>query len=115
MTKTIDPFANDFCDSEESKQDDVSYIIPNIETKLSKPKRDACRDIVQEIRKFGVNQRQLVYLIYLLSLELENNEAMRAISKAASTAKEFVPVNEIEEQPKILLDESRQPKKLIVE
>lgn len=42
-----------------------------------------CRDIVQEIVKFGVSQEQLARLIYLLALELEDVEAMRSISSTA--------------------------------
>ena len=39
-----------------------------------------CREIVQEILNFGVNQRQLLKIAYLLSLELENRDDMVAIS-----------------------------------
>jgi hypothetical protein len=31
-----------------------------------------CRQIVREITNFGVNQRQIWYIMYLLALELEN-------------------------------------------
>jgi len=57
------------------------YVKPNIEAKLSSKKRQECRDIIQEIRQFGISQRQLVYLIYLLSLDLENLELMKALTK----------------------------------
>lgn len=39
----------------------------------------ACRKIVKEINNWGVSQRQLMMLIYLLSLELEDAEAMQII------------------------------------
>ena len=39
-----------------------------------------CREIVQEILNFGVNQRQLLKIAYLLSLELENRDDMVTIS-----------------------------------
>lgn len=39
-----------------------------------------CREIVREIGNFGVSERQRIFLIYLLALELENNELMRNIS-----------------------------------
>lgn len=39
-----------------------------------------CRDIVKKIMDFGVSQKQVMRLIYLLSLELENNDHMTKIS-----------------------------------
>ena len=39
-----------------------------------------CREIVQEILNFGVNQRQLLKIAYLLSLELENRDDLVTIS-----------------------------------
>jgi hypothetical protein len=44
--------------------------------------RAKCREIVQEILNFGVSQKQIVQLVYLLSLELENIDDMRHLSKA---------------------------------
>ena len=35
-----------------------------------------CRQIVTEILNFGISQRQILKLLYLLSLELENRELM---------------------------------------
>lgn len=40
-----------------------------------------CREIVQEILKFGVSEPQKQRIIYLLSLELESREKMVKISK----------------------------------
>ena len=40
----------------------------------------ACRQIVSEILQFGVTQQQILRITYLLSLELENREAMVDIS-----------------------------------
>lgn len=39
-----------------------------------------CRKIVSEIIDFGVSQDDIMQIIYLLSLELENREALEAIS-----------------------------------
>ena len=39
-----------------------------------------CREIVAEILNFGVSQQQILRVAYLLSLELENREAMVDIS-----------------------------------
>lgn len=38
-----------------------------------------CRKIVKEISLFEVTQRQRLFIIYLLALELENVELMRSI------------------------------------
>lgn len=37
------------------------------------------REIIQEIMNFGVSQRQIIYLIYLLALHLESKTEMDAI------------------------------------
>ena len=39
-----------------------------------------CRKIVKEVVNFGVNQRQLMMIMYLLSLELEDIEKAQTIS-----------------------------------
>jgi hypothetical protein len=88
----IDPFEGFVSDKNESDSSE-SYIIPNIETKLPKRKRDECREIVKEIKDFGISQRQLLYTIYLLALELENVTAMKSLSKTIGEIREFLPVN----------------------
>lgn len=77
----------------EEAQEGEEYIQPNIELELPVNKRKDCRDIVMEIRKFGVSQRQMLYIIYLLSLELEDNKAMKAIVKAIGENRKNVPVS----------------------
>ena len=47
-----------------------------------------CRDIVKELLDYGVNQKQILQIIYLLSLEVENREAMLYISKAVKDVME---------------------------
>ncbi len=76
-------------------EEGVGYIQPNIETKLDKDKRQECRNIVQEIKNYGVTQRQILYLIYLLSLELENVEVMRAVAKCVGENREKVPTTKL--------------------
>lgn len=49
---------------------------------------EVCRKIVSEITNFGVNQRQLKYIIYLLSLNIEDVEVMRELVGAT---KELFP------------------------
>lgn len=75
----------------EAEQEQV-YIEPNIEHELSKEKRQECRDIVKEIKNFGVNQRQILFLIQLLSMELENGDLMRALVKTIGTIRSSIPV-----------------------
>ena len=41
---------------------------------------EECRKIIKEINNFGVTQRQILLIIYLLSLELENAEEMKIIT-----------------------------------
>jgi hypothetical protein len=77
----------------EEAQEGEEYIQPNIELELPVNKRKDCRDIVMEIRKFGVSQRQMLYIIYLLSLELEDNKTMKAIAKAIGENRKNVPVS----------------------
>lgn len=71
--------------------DDTAYITPNIETKLSKEKRQVCRDIVREITRFGVSQRQLLFVIQLLALELENREVMLSLVQAINAGRDKIP------------------------
>jgi len=76
----------------EEAQEGEEYIQPNIEIELPVNKRKDCRDIVMEIRKFGVSQRQMLYIIYLLALELEDNKIMKAFVKAIGENRKNVPV-----------------------
>lgn len=88
---------------EEQDQENVVYVEPNIEHELPKDKRQTCREIVREIKEFGVNQRQILFLIHLLAMELENREAMRAISKVVGEVRKEIPVGNkliLAEQPK---------------
>lgn len=63
---------------------------PVVYGKLSSEKvaeeNEVCRKIVREINNFGITQRQQGLLIYLLALELENFEHMRAITTAVKDA-----------------------------
>lgn len=86
--------------NQNDNEEDAVYVQPNIEHELPKEKRQACRDILLEIRNFGVSQRQILFLIQLLAMELENGTAMRAITKAVGEHRKEVPV-----APKIALPE----------
>jgi len=59
------------------------------ETSLEKSTKDSqvAREIVSEVLNFGVSQQQILRVAYLLSLELENKDAMINIS---SCIKEYL-------------------------
>ena len=44
--------------------------------------RIRAREIVQEILNFGVSQQQILYIAYLLALELEDRDVMLNISSS---------------------------------
>jgi hypothetical protein len=52
------------------------------------------RQIVDQILKFGVNQRQILNIINLLAMELENREALLAIVSAVKEALEEAQVSQ---------------------
>ena len=61
----------------------------NIENSKQDPRKEkdiadsvVCREILQEILKFGVNQYQMRKLIMFLALELDNNALMKKICSA---------------------------------
>ena len=81
----------------DNNNEDDNTIKPNIEMELSAEKRQVVREIIKEIKNFGVSQRQMVYLIYCLSLELENNEFMRDLVAVVGKHRSKVPV-QISEQ-----------------
>lgn len=80
-----------------NNEEEHPTIKPNIEMELSAEKRQTVREILKEIKNFGVSQRQMVYLIYCLSLELENNEFMRDLVAVVGKHRSKVPV-QISEQ-----------------
>ena len=60
------------------------------ETNTEKDINDSrvCREIVNEILKYGVNQEQLLRIMYLLSLELEERDTM---INTSTTIREYLP------------------------
>lgn len=50
------------------------------ETEKFYEEMQTCREINKKIMDFGISQRQILRLVYLLSLELENPEHMNKIS-----------------------------------
>ena len=70
--------------------------------------RKIARDIVKEITQFGVNQEQILHIIYLLSLNLEDVEKMKDISTSIKKITENINTEEekgiINSKPKIILE-----------
>jgi hypothetical protein len=52
--------------------------------KLAKEKLE-CRNILAEINRFGISERQRLFLIYLLSVELEDPVACQDLSIVSRT------------------------------
>lgn len=95
---------------EDIPEDGVSYIQSNpIELELSKDKREEVHGIVQEVLRFGVDQRQVLYLIYQLAMNLENRDAMVEITNAVNRTREQVPLSQPQATHKKILSSSGLP------
>ncbi len=100
---------DDMLTNEDDVQEGEAYVVPNyIETKLPKEKRMECRGIVKTINQHGISQRQKLYMIYLLSLELENRDSMMKIVKVVSECKDTI------EDSKIIVDREAPAKKILL-
>lgn len=88
---------------------------PNIEFRLTKDKRMECRDIVLELRERGLSQRQFLYLIQILAVELENVSAMKAIVAAVGENRENIPLAKEEDYLANRFKAEPAKKKIIVE
>ena len=98
-----------FLTNSDEADPDQQYVQPNyIETSLTKERRNECRTIVKTINDFGVSQRQKMYLIYLLSLELENVALMQKIIKAISSEQKEV------QDSKLITENNSKASKLIL-
>jgi len=75
----------------EEEQPGVLYIKPRLDLTLSDKQKSDCWDILMEIRKFGINQRQLLFLIDILAMEVESNITMRAIRAATEAGRDKSP------------------------
>lgn len=62
------------------------------EETLIKDKAKA-REIVQTVLDYGVNQTQITQMIYLLSMELENNDLMKQITNLITQSREGTTSN----------------------
>jgi uncharacterized protein YfkK (UPF0435 family) len=113
MTKLNNPNSEDLEGNdgllEEGIDDNTPKIKPNkIEVELSKEKKDICRQIVKEINNFGVSQRQKLFIVELLALEMENREALLVLGEACKTARESLNKSILNPEDK------KEKKKLII-
>lgn len=83
--------------NEDEMVEGASYVTPSIEFQLSKEKRQACRDILLEIRNFGISQRQTLFLIQLLALELEDMAITKELMAVIGAKRETVPLTKEED------------------
>jgi hypothetical protein len=66
-----------------------------------------CRKIVSEISRFEISDRQRLFLIYLLALELENAQSMQAVTAVVKDVESgiFIAKEDEPEEPSILQGE----------
>ena len=82
----------------------------NIELEIKAKRRKESRDIVNEILKFGITEEQKYDIMFNLALTLENNLALKNITKEL---KNFITaINNQEEDNKIETDNKN---KIIIE
>lgn len=79
---------------DEEAQPGVVYIKPNIEIKLTDQKRQECREIVREIKAFGINQRQILFIMDLLALEVEDMNLARKLREVVQQHREQLTAKE---------------------
>lgn len=72
----------------------------NLQSEVVALENMKCRQIVTEITNFGVNDRQIMMIIYLLSLNLEDGEKMREISSLIRTLEETLFISDMSEDGK---------------
>lgn len=60
---------------------DATVLYGKTESEAAAEENLVARQIVREITNFGVSQRQMMLIVYLLAMELENVEHMRALTK----------------------------------
>lgn len=66
----------------------ADIVYGQLQSERSAEENEVCRKIVSEVTQFGVTQRQLKYIIYLLVLNIEDVEVMRELVGAI---KELAP------------------------
>lgn len=82
-------------EEQENSEKNAVYIEPDIEEALSEEKKKECFHIVKEIKEFGVSQRQILFLLGLLALELEDNELTNSIVKLVKQGRKTIGVSRL--------------------
>lgn len=59
-----------------------------------------CREIVRELLTFEINQRQIFFIMYLLSLEIEDVESMREMVGVIQTLRPDIFVSSMGDEQK---------------
>jgi hypothetical protein len=104
MSKIIQPGEENSCAERpaelltEIPEKDKQYITPSyIETKLNSDRKMEARNIVRVINEYGVSDRQKLFIIYLLALELENRILLSGIASSVAAAEKEI------DSPKVLV------------
>lgn len=66
--------------------------------------KTVCRDIVKEILDFGVDEFQKEFIIYLLAMELEDNDLMRKIASVINDDEVNSSTISTPERKKLIVD-----------
>ena len=72
----------------------------NLQSEVAAFENLRCRQVVSEIMNYGVNDRQIMLIIYLLSLNLENGEKMREIAATVRSLEESLFITDMSEDGK---------------
>lgn len=64
-----------------------------------------CRQIVSEVLKFGVGQKEILHIISLLSLEIENHEVSSDLATIAKDYLATLPKEDWETQRSLIIPE----------
>lgn len=104
----MDEENKEFLTDEKDIDPNQKYIRPNyIETELSSDRKKETRDMVKTLNEFGISQRQKLFLIYLLSLELEDRDTMISLTESIGKYHKNIGVGKIcipsEEKKKLIL------------
>lgn len=60
--------------------DDLIKRFGQTDTEVLAEEKIVCRQIVKEIWNFGVNQRQALFIIYLMAMELDDVDKMQTLT-----------------------------------
>lgn len=94
----------------ETAVEGVQYIKPKyVELSLSKDRKQELRALLKTLNEYGMSQRDRLFLMYIMALELESREAMTAIVDGISIADEHIP------KRRLLVDKPTSTSKLITE